>query len=546
VSRFPWRVLREELIPEALRAPDPIAALEALDRESGSDGVVAEALGEHYELLGDLEGALRWYTEADRRYWDDRWKAGPRESIRRVRAALGQDEEAQDGEAPGTPDAEARRDVPLYVVGCTKSKVWDDPAMGDVRHVPAGLAYTGRSLSAWRASRPAREGARWLILSAKYGFIEPDHPIARYDVTFADPGTGPIDDESLRAQVRHQTRWVDATPLASFRRVVVVGSAEYLRRTEVAFAAVGAEVEPWPGTVREPGADGQPADRVSAVTRVLAALGPSVFDSADRLEPEWPVLERIAGLSAGTDIVLTLALALSDYQLGSGKADAYWAEAGQLVDEAPPTATAEVMKLMDALMQRPVAARLATDKLKRVQRLLTSGIPAATSAGVERLGEAGAEALWEDLGRTFGGRHAKTVVFAMKTVGLLHLCATGSRLMLPADLPIPVDLRVARISVASGLIPPPTGMDVAAAMRSPGDVAERCRGEIIAVWRSVADGVGLVAPRLDSLLWQVAEPLQDYTRDPPKARTSMVDALARFGAPVTAAEAAVTELTYAL
>ena len=44
---------------------------------------------------------------------------------------------------------------------------------------------------------------RWVILSAKYGFIDPDFLIpGPYNVTFKRRATGPIDAETLRTQVR--------------------------------------------------------------------------------------------------------------------------------------------------------------------------------------------------------------------------------------------------------------------------------------------------------------------------------------------------------
>jgi len=77
----------------------------------------------------------------------------------------------------------------LVVVSCTKTKIWticpDAP-----RFVPACRAYRGQKfLAYWSclegAIRSGREDLRWLVPSAKYGYIAPEHPGR------TRPGTGP-------------------------------------------------------------------------------------------------------------------------------------------------------------------------------------------------------------------------------------------------------------------------------------------------------------------------------------------------------------------
>ena len=73
----------------------------------------------------------------------------------------------------------------LIVVSCTKTKVWDiDPTAPDF--VPAKCAYKGRKFLKFlrwvEEKKIEKQGFFWVILSGKYGFIEPWHPISRYDV----------------------------------------------------------------------------------------------------------------------------------------------------------------------------------------------------------------------------------------------------------------------------------------------------------------------------------------------------------------------------
>ena len=100
----------------------------------------------------------------------------------------------------------------LFVVSCTKSKAWDNDKAAP-RLLPAQEAYTGSVMKEWLAS-PESKTEKWLILSAKFGLIEPDLPIPFYDVTWNDPSSGPLPKERVAEQIREQK-------LSEFERVVV-------------------------------------------------------------------------------------------------------------------------------------------------------------------------------------------------------------------------------------------------------------------------------------------------------------------------------------
>jgi hypothetical protein len=71
---------------------------------------------------------------------------------------------------------------------------------------------------------------QWRILSAKYGFLVPDQPIARYNVTFKDKQSSQrIAVEALREQIAVQG-------LDRFPFVVGLGGADYRAVIQAAFA----------------------------------------------------------------------------------------------------------------------------------------------------------------------------------------------------------------------------------------------------------------------------------------------------------------------
>ena len=81
-----------------------------------------------------------------------------------------------------------------------------------------------------------RFGDAWVILSAKYGFLDPDDLVAGpYNVTFKRRSSGPIDSAVLRRQVREQG-------LDHFNQVIVLGGADYRARVKEAFASTSVQL----------------------------------------------------------------------------------------------------------------------------------------------------------------------------------------------------------------------------------------------------------------------------------------------------------------
>jgi hypothetical protein len=82
----------------------------------------------------------------------------------------------------------------LNIVACSNAKVWND-RLADEKTYPARVAYRGGMFKQAMQcfldlkSRRGRE-PRWLVLSAKYGLLEPDDEIADYNVSFSVKSDG--------------------------------------------------------------------------------------------------------------------------------------------------------------------------------------------------------------------------------------------------------------------------------------------------------------------------------------------------------------------
>lgn len=102
-------------------------------------------------------------------------------------------------------DAFEKGDV-LNIVACSRAKIWKDKNV-DIKSCPARAAYKGgmfkQAINCFTDLKN-RTGVepRWVILSAKYGFIEPGQEISDYDVSFSnrDDKHNVIVDTKLLAQ----------------------------------------------------------------------------------------------------------------------------------------------------------------------------------------------------------------------------------------------------------------------------------------------------------------------------------------------------------
>lgn len=117
---------------------------------------------------------------------------------------------------------------PLVVVPCGQGKIWDKKP--DIGPVPARDVYTGAPFKVNR-EYAERFAGRWVILSAKYGFIDPDFIIeGPYNVTFKKKATGPVAFSVLRDQVHTQG-------LFQYDPIIGLGGKEYRAAIETAFAS---------------------------------------------------------------------------------------------------------------------------------------------------------------------------------------------------------------------------------------------------------------------------------------------------------------------
>jgi hypothetical protein len=121
------------------------------------------------------------------------------------------------------PDRPSTR---LVIVPCGRAKVWDKHP--DTGPTAAVHTYTGAPFTVNR-QYAEQSGGDWVILSAKYGFLQPTDVIpGPYETTFKRRATDPISFGALREQV-------DQLGLNRYSEVIGLGGKEYRAAIESAF-----------------------------------------------------------------------------------------------------------------------------------------------------------------------------------------------------------------------------------------------------------------------------------------------------------------------
>jgi hypothetical protein len=248
----PWKDINEKILKCRRLKTDKerIACLENLFGEI-RDGMVANVLGEEYEAVGDIESARKYFRMAEELFPLQDYKDQARRALGRLESTpIGASRRTEQEERAAAPVAINLAEIDpaktLIVVGCTKTKVWD-MAPDAPEFVPARCAYKGQDFIRflnWAESEAVqleKKGFRWVILSAKYGFLEPWHPIANYDIPMEDADVA-ISPETLKAQTRQvkpgkagQSK-AKAGRLADYRIVICVNCPKtYIERVQAVF-----------------------------------------------------------------------------------------------------------------------------------------------------------------------------------------------------------------------------------------------------------------------------------------------------------------------
>ena len=275
-------------------------------------------------------------------------------------------------------------------------------------------------------------------------------------------------------------------------------------------------------------------DRVEAVSGAVSSLGlPALLRLEEEYDPQYAALQRLAdSVGRGAAAAYALLVASVSYRL-TMRGEEWWSCVSDYLSSLPPPRDADqaASNVERFLVDCRGAAVGREAKISRLRRL-ASGARGLLSDLMRdpEIPLKDPRRVHDSVARAVGsGMERKTVAFAVK-MAYYAARPRGSMAPLSYNLPMPVDVRVACVSVTSGVVTHVnTYRDL---VRGPGPAQE--------AWSEVSRLSGVPTPHIDSLLWVVGWAPRDLGQA--DARRAIEDLVSRV-APRDAAARVARELT---
>lgn len=253
-------------------------------------------------------------------------------------------------------------------------------------------------------------------------------------------------------------------------------------------------------------------NRARVVGEAVGDIGWEGFLHLDMREPEFKALSEIYRRIGDSRVVVVLGLAtgIVDFQLGPGGAPRLWNTLLQIVSRRGFRLRSldDVRNVISDFLKDPVNARVRKIKCSRVEKFFNSGFAQYLwSTDFSYLAE-NPIVVWYRLAKTLNNKpYQKSIVFTMKVLDLITLIVKGRYANFPHNIPIPLDLHVARMALTSGIVEyhwvgKLTSTIVEELMsRNP----QVFRNAWAKVSQHVSEKIGkhISLLRLDSLIWQI-------------------------------------------
>ncbi len=229
---------------------------------------------------------------------------------------------------------------------------------------------------------------------------------------------------------------------------------------------------------------------IAKTASMLSGLSLEDVLGIEEVDPQFEVAAAVCSSGEPGAAASVFLAALSAYRLRCS-GEEYWerfakhfAGGGHAADP--------VERVSRFLLGDPCSSYLRETKIGRVKRFSDHS---DTIEGLARSCEF--EKLWRLASRVLGADPAsKTVVFAVKMVYYCGRATGACSGPLPAEIPIPLDSRVARATLALGLV----------SAESADEVMRKCGREAVEAWRAVGEATGIPPIHLDVLLWALRNP----------------------------------------
>lgn len=231
-------------------------------------------------------------------------------------------------------------------------------------------------------------------------------------------------------------------------------------------------------------------DRILKVATILRGLATRDIMAIEEIDPQFEYAKTVCESGGNVGAVSIFLAALAAYRLRC-TGETYWRRFADFF-VAKPRSDDPVDIVVSFLAADPCSLLLREVKISRVKKFT-----GYTEEVAKLIIQCNFKQLWRLTSRILDSDPAsKTVVFAVKmgyySGRALGLCSNP----LPQEIPIPVDLRIARATLCLGMVP----------SSSVSDAMTRCRDDIVRAWRIVGEYVQIPPLHIDSLLWALQNP----------------------------------------
>ncbi len=186
------------------------------------------------------------------------------------------------------------------------------------------------------------------------------------------------------------------------------------------------------------------SERADEVAKALSGIPTEVWDRIVEEEPETKLGDQLERYGFGKFATFMVVAGLNDYQLKGPAERAYWPKLHEILRENPvPDTPEDLVNLLHPFYEKE---RLKKRKLIRLEKFLTSELANRIwNSSPQEVSDQFYD-IWLQLSGVMNQKkQAKTIVFAMKTLGIA-LILTGECNFDFSRIPIPVDIRVRRIT----------------------------------------------------------------------------------------------------
>jgi len=242
-------------------------------------------------------------------------------------------------------------------------------------------------------------------------------------------------------------------------------------------------------------------NRLKKIAEIIRDIGLKTVYVIEDNDPQLKALKVIYEKTGhiGYACLLAVANALISYKLAV-KGEKYWTEFSKYMARTSPEYKRVFENIKEFLVKTKLNVFALNSKVSRLGKFLKSPIaaeiytrPQLYKRDLEKLRHSIAKAISAD-------PDAKTIVFSVKMFYYAYYSSTGERPMVPYTIPLPVDIRIATLTISSGI------MDVLGVERLRNKalyLLGRKTNNIRKVWFEVSSLSGIPSLNIDSLLWPI-------------------------------------------